>query len=177
MADVQAGKRYAQAAFSLATESGTVARWRSDLGDVAAILAESGLAPVLADRRIPLDQRLAMVERALDVQPLALNLAKLLVSKGRSLDARAVADAFGRLADEQEGLAHAQVVAAVEIGAQQLAGIEQRLSASLGKRVQATATVDPSILGGIVVRIGDRLIDGSVRTRLKQLRRELQGAR
>jgi F-type H+-transporting ATPase subunit delta len=177
VADLQAAKRYAQAAFGIALESGTIASWRADLGDIAAVLAESNAAGVFGDGRIPLGQRLAMVERALDVQPLALNLAKLLVSKGRSADARAVAEAFGRMADEQEGIVHASITAAVDLSPQQVAGIEQRLSSSLGKKVQVTSAVDPGIVGGLVVRVGDRMVDGSVRTRLKRLRRELEGAR
>lgn len=177
MADVQAGKRYAQAAFAIARDGNAVAAWRSDLNDVAEVLAESGLAPVLADPKVPLDRRLSLVERTLDISPLALNLAKLLVQKGRSADARAVADAFGRMADEHEGIAHAEVTTAVELSAEKVAEIEKQLSAQVGKTVKASARVDPTILGGVVVRVGDQLVDGSVRTRLKRLRRELEGAR
>jgi F-type H+-transporting ATPase subunit delta len=177
VADLQAGKRYAQAAFGIALESGTIAAWRAALDDVASVLAESDVAGAFADGRIPIERRLAMVERSLDVPPLALNLAKLLVSKGRSADARAVADAFGRMADEQEGIVHASITAAVDLSPQQVASIEQRLSSSLGKKVQVTSAVEPGIVGGLVVRVGDRMVDGSVRTRLKRLRRELEGAR
>jgi F-type H+-transporting ATPase subunit delta len=177
MADVAAAKRYAQAAFEIARDEGTIARWRSELGDIASVLAESQVAPVLADARIALDRRLAGVERALDVSPKALNLAKLLVQKGRSLDARAVANAFNRLADDAEGIAHAQVTTAVPLSAEQLQAIATQLGSQLRKDVRATGTVDPGILGGVVVKVGDRLVDGSLRTRLKRLRRELEGAR
>ena len=118
-----------------------------------------------------------MLDRVLEVQPLVLNLAKLLVTKGRSLDARAVADAFGHMADESEGIGHAEVTTAVELTPAQLVAIEQQLSTSTGQSIRAVGFVDPRILGGLVVRIGDRLVDGSVRTRLRQLRRELEGAR
>jgi len=177
MADVQAAKRYAQAAFEIAQEQGSIAAWRSDLGDVASVLAESQAAPVLADGRIPLQQRLAMVERVLDVSPQARNLAKLLVQKGRSPEARAVSEAFNRMADEAEGIAHARVTTAVELTAAQIAAIERQLGESLGKRVHAVGIVDPAIVGGVVVQVGDRLVDGSVRTRLQRLRRELEGVR
>jgi F-type H+-transporting ATPase subunit delta len=177
MADVEAGKRYAQAAFQIAVASNSVEAWRGELNDVATVLAESGAAPVLADARVPVQQRLAMVERILDVSPLALNLAKLLVSRSRSLDARAVANAFDRMADEAEGIEHAEVTTAVQLSPEQLTSIESQLSRSLGKTVRAIATVDPSIVGGVLVKVGDHLVDGSVRTRLKMLRRELGGAR
>ena len=177
MADVQAGKRYAQAAFGIARDGNSIAAWRSELNDIAEVLSDSGLAPVLADSKVPLDQRLSLVERALDISPVALNLAKLLVQKNRSADARAVAEAFGRMADEHEGIAHAEVTTAVELTPGKLSEIEKQLSAQVGKNVKATAKVDPAILGGLVVRVGDQLVDGSVRTRLKRLRRELEGAR
>ncbi|MBE0608851.1 MAG: ATP synthase F1 subunit delta [Dehalococcoidia bacterium] len=177
MADLPAARRYAQAAFGIARDAGAIAAWREELNDVATVLAESGLAPTLSDTRVPVEQRLAMVERTLDVSPLALNLAKLLVSKARSGEARAVADAFGRLADDHEGIAHAEVTTAVELAPAQLDAIAQQLGISLGKQVRAIGTVDPGIVGGVVVRVGDKLVDGSVRTRLKRLRRELEGAR
>lgn len=177
MADLQAGKRYAQAAFELALESGDLPRWRSDLGDIASVLAESEASGILADGRLALDRRLAMLDRVLDVQPLALNLAKLLVAKGRSLDAGAVSDAFNRMADQHEGIAQAEITTAVPLGADQVRTLEQQLSSSLGKRISATATVDPGLLGGVVVRVGDRLVDGSVRTRLRRMRIELEGGR
>lgn len=176
MAGGLAPRRYAQAAFEIAVERAALAAWRSDLADIAQVLCDSAAAPVLADNRVAVERRLAVVERALDVQPLALNLAKLLVTRGRSLDARAVADAFNGMADEREGIARAQLTTAVELPPERLSQIEQRLSTALGKRVTARATVDPAILGGIVVRVGDRVIDGSLRTRLRSLRRELQGA-
>lgn len=177
MADLQAARRYAQAAFGIARDTGTIANWRMELNDVATVLAESGLAPVLSDTRVPIEQRISMVERTLDVSTMVLNLAKLLVTKGRAAEARAVADAFGRLADDHEGIAHAEVTTAVELAPAQLDAIAQQIGQSLGKQVRVTGTVDPGIVGGVVVRVGDKLVDGSVRTRLKRLRRELEGAR
>ena len=177
MADLQAAKRYAQAVFEIAVADGTIDAWRSELADVASVLTTSDLAPLLADSRLPLERRQAMVEQVLDVSPKALSLAKVLVANGRSAEASALADAFGRMADERAGIAHAEVTTAVELSAEQLGAIESRLSADFGKSVRAVSIVDPRVIGGLVVRVGDKLIDGSVRTRLTRLRRELEGAR
>lgn len=177
MADYQVGKRYAQAAFAIATDHGTTAAWRSDLADIATVLVDSQAAPILANGRIPVERRLAMLDRMLDIQPLALNLARLLVQKGRGSDAAAVAEAFGHMADAAAGVEHASITTAVSLAPDQVAQLERQLGAAFAKTVHATASVDPSLIGGVVVRVGDRLIDGSVRTRLKQLRRELAGAR
>lgn len=173
----EAAKRYAQAAFGLALESASLARWRADLDDIAVVLSESDAAPVLADGRIPVADRIAMLDRVLVVQPLALNLARLLVRKGRSLAAREVSDAFNRMADEHEGIAQAQVTSAVPLDATQVSAIEAKLSEATGKRVRAALTVDSSLVGGLIIRVGDQLLDSSVRTRLRMLRRQLEGVR
>ena len=176
MADPRAARRYAQAAFAIARDGDAIAAWRADLDDVATALAESDAAAWFAAARVPVAERQAAAACALDVSPLALNLAKLLIAKGRTPEARAIADAFDRLADEHEGLARADITTAVPIGAERVADAERRLGEALGKRITATARVDASIIGGVVLRIGDRLIDGSVRTRLRRMRRELSGA-
>ena len=176
MADRQAAKRYAQAAFAIARDGDAIAQWRADLDDVAAVLADSDAAGWFAAPRIPVADRQAAAERALEVGPLALNLARLLIAKGRTLEAREIADAFNRFADEHEGLAQAEITTAVPLGDDQVAAMEQRLGEALGKQITATAAVDSDIIGGVVLRIDDHLIDGSVRTRLRRLRQELSGA-
>jgi F-type H+-transporting ATPase subunit delta len=177
MANEQVAKRYAQAVFGIAVDQETIPRWRADLDDIAIVLSESEASPILADSRVSLARREEMVGRILDVQPLALNFARVLLQKGRSLEARAIGDAFGRMADEHQGIVHAQLTSAFDLTAEQVSTIEQRLSTETGKTVKATTLTDPSILGGLIIRIGDTLIDGSIRTRLKRLRRELEGAR
>ena len=176
MADRQAAKRYAQAAFAIARDGDAIAQWRADLDDVAAVLADSDAAGWFAAPRVAVAERQAALERALDIGPLALNLARLLIAKGRTLEAREIADAFNRLADEHEGLAQAEITTAVPLQPDQVAAMEQRLSEALGKQITATAGVDADIIGGVVLRIDDHLIDGSVRSRLSRLRRELSGA-
>ena len=176
MADRQAAKRYAQAAFAIARDGEAFAQWRTDLDDVATVLAESDAAAWFAAPRVAVADRQAAVERTLDVGPLALNLARLLIAKGRTFEAREIADAFNRLADEHEGLAQAEITTAVPLQPDEVAAMEQRLGEALGKQMTATATVDTDIIGGVVLRIDDHLIDGSVRSRLKRLRRELSGA-
>ena len=176
MADRQAAKRYAQAAIAIARDDDAIAQWRADLDDVAAVLADSDAAAWFAAPRIPVADRQAAAARALEVGPLALNLARLLIAKGRTLEAREIADAFNRLADEHEGLAQAEITTAVPLRDDQVAAMEQRLGEALGKQITATAAVDSDIIGGVVLRIDDHLIDGSVRSRLRRLRQELSGA-
>ncbi len=176
MADTQAARRYAQAAFSIASESDSLTMWREQLADMGQVLTESDVAPLFADGRKAASERIALLERVLDVDPLVLNLAKLLITKGRTAEASAIARTFGEMVDAQAGVAHAVVTTAVELSAEQLAKVESKLSEVLGMTIDARAETDPDILGGLVVRVGDRLIDGSVRTRLESLRKELVDA-
>ncbi len=176
MASDEAARRYAQAAFDIAVAEGTVDLWRTELDDIASVLAESELARTLNDDRVPLEERYALVERVLDISPKGTNLAKLLVQKGRSPGARFVAKAFNRLADERENRVDAEIVSAVPLAPDHVASIEKSLADSMGKTIRATVRVDPALVGGVVIRVGDKLIDGSVRTRLRRLHRQLEGA-
>jgi F-type H+-transporting ATPase subunit delta len=173
MAGEEAANRYAQAVFAIALQNGTVDRWRSDLNDIAAILVESDLAALLADDRVTAARRYEIIDSVLDVPPVARNLAKLLVQKGRSSAARGVAEAFDAIADAYARIAKAEITTAVPIDDNQRLAIEKQLSERLQKTVTATTAVDPSLVGGTIIRVGDQLIDGSVATRLRLLRREL----
>jgi F-type H+-transporting ATPase subunit delta len=176
MASDEASRRYAQAAFAIALDDGTIDQWRADLADIATVLTGSDLELMFDDDRITVEERQALLGRVLDISPKALNLAKLLVAKGRSRGAAFVAKWFEELANEHEGRIAAEIVAAVPLDAAQIAGIERQLTSSVGKQVTASATVDPSLIGGVIVRVGDQLIDGSVRTRLRRLQKSLEGA-
>jgi F-type H+-transporting ATPase subunit delta len=173
MAGEEAANRYAQAVFAIALQQGTVDQWRSDLNDIATVLVDSGMAAVFADDRVPLSRRYEIVDSVLNIPPLARNLAKLLIQKGRTGAARGVAEAFEAIADAHAGIAKAQITTAVPIDDPQRQAIEGQLSERLGKTVTATTAVDPSLVGGTIIRVGDQLIDGSVATRLRLLRREL----
>ncbi len=127
--------------------------------------------------RVPLDRRLEFVDRVLDVAPGVRNLAKLLVVKRRVPLGPRVAELFARLADEQEGVIEAEVATAAELTPELRERIERALVQGLGGRsVRLSHRVDPSLLGGIVIRVGDKLVDGSVRTRLRLLRQHLAAA-
>ncbi len=176
MASEEAARRYAQAVLQIAVDDQTIDQWRQELADIAAVLADSELGPVLADDRIPVEDREKMIERVLDLSPKALNLAKLLVRRGRSRGARFVEHAYIRMADALQGRVQAEVTAAVELSPEQIGNIESRLSQELDKRVSVKANFDPGLIGGIIIRVGDQLTDGSVRTRLRRLHRQLEGA-
>jgi F-type H+-transporting ATPase subunit delta len=84
-----------------------------------------------------------------------------------------VAAEFRRLDDDRQGLTHATATSATELTPDEIRALTERLEQSTGGRISLDVQVDPSLLGGLVVRVGDRLIDGSVRGRLERLRSQL----
>lgn len=118
--------------------------------------------------------RKSVLERLLaDAHPLVRNVLKVLVDNGRLEAAPDVAAAFRALVDERERQLDVHVTSAVELSGELRAKLEQRLSDSTGQQVRLHASVDPDIIGGLVVRHGDTLVDTSLRGRLDQLRLEL----
>ena len=173
-----AAKRYAEAVFSLAREKGDLDRWALDLDTIAGTFADPQLFALLENSRVPEATKDGMLTRSLGaVSPLALNFAKLLVQKQRVMLAADVATFYRQMVDEERGIVHAEVTTAVAVTPDEQQFIQQRLNAITHKDVRVEMRVDPAIIGGVVARIGDRLIDGSTRTRLVALRHRLESAR
>ncbi len=171
-----AAKRYAQAAFAVALERGDPDRWLDNLDDLSDLVSQAEASAILQSDRVPEAEKDRLLKAALpDVDPAVLNLARLLVAKRRIRLAPQVREEFGDLLDAHEGRARAVVTTAVPLTAEQEKRAAQRLSQITGKTVSVEQVVDPSILGGMIARVGDTLIDGSTRSRLVSLRKNLQG--
>jgi F-type H+-transporting ATPase subunit delta len=171
-----AAKRYAQAAFEVALQHDTLDRWADDLQLIAAVMGDASALALLANTKVPLAERYRLLEATLTgIDRLAMNLAKLLVAKGRASLAPQIAEAYRGLVDDHRGIAHATVVTAVPLSDAERQAVEERLGEVSGKQVIAHLEVEPSIVGGLVARIGDKVIDGSTRGKLLALRRSLAG--
>ena len=170
-----APRRYAEAAFQIAERDGSLERWRKDLDSAAGELDEgSELLAILANPALPLDQRRAVVEGVFGklAQP-ARNLVLLLVQRGRIEQLPRIASEFRRLDDDRQGIVHATATSAAPLTDTEKRALTARLEQMTGGRVALETDVDEGLLGGLVVRVGDRLIDGSVRGRLERLRNQL----
>ena len=124
---------------------------------------------------LPLSSRLDLAVAAIgpEVSRPVLNLIVLLLRRGRIDLLPRVAEEFARLDDLREHVIHATATSAAPMGPDEVRALTARLEQLSGGRVELVTDVDPSILGGVVVRLGDRLIDGSVRGRLERLRSKL----
>lgn len=174
MAKKAHARRYAQAVFSIAQEKGELDRWQSDLEAIAGLLADESVAAVLESPKVPLETKIRLLSEGLGgVDPLALNLVLLLLTRdGLSMMADVAAE-FRVLVDGYHGIEQAEVTTAVPLSDEDKSELARRLGDITGKKVNVKAEVDPGIVGGIMARVGGKLLDGSTRSRLKTLQREL----
>ena len=164
-------KRYAQALFELARESGAVQEWDVQLAALAAAAETPEFVTLMEAPEIAADERARSLEHVFpDLTDGARNLLGLL-AKARAVEALPqVHQRFRELVDASQGVVRVQVSSAIDLTEDDTKRITQQLSAALGGDVRVTAAVDADLLGGLVIRVGDRVIDGSARQRLSSLR-------
>ncbi len=167
-------RRYARAVFDLAVARHDLAEWLRDVRLIQAFLDEPNVAALLESPAVPFERKLELVKQGLSGLPESrLNLVYLLVEHGRVRAIDSIAAELQHLAEEHQGIAVADVTTAVPLDDATSRGVVERLERLTGKKVILKQRVDPSILGGVVARIGDHLIDGSVAGQLAALRAEL----
>lgn len=171
-------KRYAKAFFELVQEQGQIDVIEKDLG-VMASLCDSGedFAAFIDNPSLKRgDQAKALVEisKHLKLSPLSLKLLGTLAEKRRLPEMKAVVEATLSLIAEHKGEVTAEVIAAQALDQKQISEIAGHLKKILGKDVRVNLSVNDEIIGGLIVKIGSRLIDSSVRTKLERLHRALK---
>ena len=170
-------RRYAQAALELAVEHDNVAEWHVDMATLAATWAQTRIALMLDDPKLGRTRRMDEARRLLEghVNPLALNMVLLLAERGRANLVPLIASAFERIEDERARRAKAYVTAAIALTDTQRANLRETLGRRTGREVELVETVDSSIIGAFIVRVGDELIDASVAARLRRMEAMVSG--
>jgi F-type H+-transporting ATPase subunit delta len=168
-------RRYAEAIFEIAERDGNVEAWLEQLHSVAAAVSDESIVRGLEDPNVPIERRLAALDKALgpDMVPQMRNLLPLIVRRRRVEMLPQIAREFRRLYNKRAGIVEATAFSAAPLDGQELAALRSRLEQMTGGNVELETRVDESLLGGIQVRLGDQLIDGSVRGRLERLRNRL----
>lgn len=165
--------RYASALFELAAEAGSVTAVEGDLEKLSAALGESGdLAAVTTNPQISRSQQAGVVgavAKVLGLSDLTARFLGVLANNRRLSQLPAMIRAFRTIAAAQRGEVTAEVASAHPLSAEQLESLRTKLTAREGRTVKVSSTVDPDLLGGLVVTIGSKRIDGSIRTRLNTL--------
>jgi len=169
-------RTYARALYDAALEAGRLQRVRQDLGDfVAAQEAVPELGEILRNPNLEKRAKLAAVEVvAGESDPLVHNFLRLLVEKQRGGNVAEVAEEFERLAAAAEGELTVELTTAFELTDEEAQTIVSQIEQRSGRKVEATRTVDPALIGGLVLQVGSRMVDASVRGRIEQLGRELR---
>ena len=170
-------RRYARALFSIGVDRGNFEQLGKELDAVAELwegapeLREALANPVFktSEKRAVLQSLLPRVAPTADVQKFVL----LLLERRRLPAVVSIARAYREMADLHTGRVRAQITSAQPLGPAELERVKQSLARRTGKQVIVEASVDPALIGGIVARVGDLVLDGSVRTQLGTLRDKL----
>ncbi len=168
-------KRYAEAVFEIANENNSHEAWLRDLAVLAAAANDYEIGRFFANPAIPLEQKETAVANLLrgDGQQQVRNLGRMLVARQRFEMLPDLLEAVTDLIYEQRNIAIATVTTAIELDAEERSRVAASLQRLVGREIEMRTEVDPSIIGGIVARVGDRKIDGSVETQLHNLRTTL----
>jgi F-type H+-transporting ATPase subunit delta len=152
-------------------------RWQSDLKRLASLAEDAALVAFLESPKVHFDNKARLLsEQLADINPLALNLVYLLVARGRLRLIGGITDDYQRLLDSYRGIEPAEVITATPLDEADKLRLAEHLGAIVGKKVSLKTKVDSRLIGGIIARIGGKLLDGSTYSRLETLKKELAGA-
>ena len=178
--ETEAGERYARAAFDLAQDQKVLDKVQGDMVKLKALLLESaelrgfiGSAVYKSDAKL---NGLVAVTKSLKLTPLVTKLFGVMARNGRIDHLFPVITAFLKLYDVHKGIVSAEVTSAVALSAPQLKQLSTELAKTLGHEAAINTHVDPAILGGLKVRVGSRLFDASLKTKLDSLKFALKRA-
>lgn len=168
-------RRYAEAVFDLASEDGTEDAWLTALQTLAAAAEDDETRAYFQNPAITDEAKVAALEIILTAagDQAARNLARMLIRRQRFSHLPGILEAFEEMTLRARGIAIADVTTALPLSDLERQHVSAELARIVGSDVEVRAHVDDAIIGGIVARIGDQLIDGSVRTQLRDLRSTL----
>lgn len=173
-------KRYAKALFAVGKEDGAFAEYAKTLNAMAELYAAvPELGDALNNPLYPLDVRekvMADIITAAGVSGVMGNFFKLLVQKRRADILPDIALVFQAMVDEDNNMCQGTVITATELTPELSAKVRETLEKITGKQVVLTAQVDPSIIGGVVAKVGDLVLDGSIRSQLAGLKESIKGS-
>jgi F-type H+-transporting ATPase subunit delta len=174
MSDVING--YAQALFQIAQAEGALEQVEDELFRFARILEnETRLREALTDPSLPPEQRGKMITELLGdkATPHTTNVIAFVVQQGRARELTKIIDSLVQLAAEERKKAVAEVRSATPLDSQQRESLKDAIARATGKQVELKVLVDPTVIGGLLVRVGDQVFDGTVRRRLEMAKEHI----
>lgn len=167
---------YAEALYEAAHAQSAVDQVRSELNEFAEAMAPgSELREALTSPEIDEASKRAAVSQIMEgAHPVSLGFVQVLIDRGRIAELDDVVTAYGRRVDAAEGRVVVTAVTAIPLTPELREKIRDKVKAQTGREAEIEETVDPSIIGGLVLRVGDVVVDASLRTRLEEMRRSLE---
>jgi len=169
-------RRYAQAIFEIALESDSLDSWFEDLSVLSETSTNDEFVSVINSPTIPTKQKKDFILRVFDgsVSSLATNLTMLLGLNSNFEAVPEITELFQKMMDANKGIEKAEIISAVKLTKDEEQKISRMIKFMINKDVQLTNTIDPKILGGFIATVGDKIIDGSTKSKLSAMRKDLK---
>ena len=180
MLNKSVARRYAEAFFSIAVEANKVDDYQAELGKIVQIIKETeGLGEYFAHPLVPAKQKKELATKIFtgSVSPLTLNFLLLVIDKKRETYLEVIHQEYEDMADESRNIRKAELISAMPVSEQDVQILAENLSRSTGKTIKLALSIDPTMIGGLKIRIGDKIIDASVTKKLEMLKKNLTAAK
>jgi len=172
-------RRYAKALFSVGKEQGTYEAYNDALQALSSLYQDTpGVADALTNPLYPMDIRekvMAGIVKSMETDTVMGNFLNLLVQKKRAEILPEIAEEYQIMVDDERNISHGSVISAVELSDELQAKVQATLEKLTGKKVELTVSVDPSIIGGVIAKVGDLVLDGSIKAQLAGLKDSIKG--
>jgi F-type H+-transporting ATPase subunit delta len=167
-------RRYAQAIFELAQEADDFGQWSDGLALLNQLISQPEMLAYLQSAQVLERDKRTVLEQVLGAtHPRRVNFGLLLATRGRLAALPLIAAQFTQMENDRLGISVAQVTTALPLSDSEATVVSEHLASITGKKITLQRSVDPSIIGGIIARIGDKLIDGSIASQLQALKRQM----
>jgi F-type H+-transporting ATPase subunit delta len=171
-------KRFSQAIFEIAQERNEFDKWQSDLHRIASLAQNSEFVLVMENPKFPFGDKTRLLDSQLKgVNPMALNLANILTNQGKFGLISDIYAEYEDLLNKHRGIEKAEVTTAVPLDEKEKAELAERIGKMTGKKIVMKINVNPKIIGGVIARVGDKIIDGSTLSQLNALKSEIESAK
>ncbi|MEQ8237032.1 MAG: F0F1 ATP synthase subunit delta [Syntrophomonadaceae bacterium] len=180
MLNKSVARRYAEAFFSIAREANKIDEFSTELGKIVQSIKETeGLGEYFAHPLAPAKEKKELANKlfAQVVSPMTLNFLLLVIDKKRETYLELIHQEYEDMADDSRNIKKAELISAMPVSDQDVQILADNLSRSTGKTIKLDLSVDPTMIGGLKIRVGDKIIDASVAKKLEMLKKNLTAAK
>ena len=180
MLNKSVARRYAEAFFSIAQEASKIGDYQAELGKIVQSIQETeGLREYFAHPLIPTQEKNNIAKQLFsqEVSEITLNFLLLVLDKRREIYLELIFKEYEDMADETNNIKKAELISAMPVPDAEISTLAETMSKATGKTIQLKLTIDPLLLGGVKIRMGDKIIDASIAKKLEMLRKNLKQAK